>query len=164
MAPKVYRKRPRIYNTPFESGIRSLILLTACYPASLSLYRLVALDYMAVHSADVGGQSSLHPNEESRSAELLVRRKLVGDGLSLMATRGLVDRYATQEGFRYRAGEEAGSFVDCLKSEYSVALKERASWLGSYIVPLHDDDFQHLVHERISAWSSEFHNENGSAL
>ena len=26
------RRRPRIFNTPFETGLRSVVILTACYP------------------------------------------------------------------------------------------------------------------------------------
>src|SRR4051794_19555398 len=120
------RNRPKIFNTAFESGLRSVVLLTACYPTSLPLHKLVILDHLVVHSADVHGPSSLHPEESSRAAEIFVRRGLVSSGLNLMGTRKLVDRSATQAGFQYRAGQEAGSFVDLLKSSYTLGLKTRA--------------------------------------
>jgi hypothetical protein len=155
------RRRPRIFNTPFESGIRSLILLTACFPCQLGLRKLVVLDHLVVHTGDIDGPESLHPQEESRAAELLVRRRLVEAGLALMGTRGLITRHATTEGFRYQAGEEAGTFVDSLQSEYAMALRARADWLSENVVPLSDDALNQLVHRRIDQWAPEFQADNG---
>lgn len=149
-------RRPRVFNTAFESGMRSLILLTSCYPTWLGLSRLAALDYMLVHSGDVEGPPSLHPAEDSRAAELFVRRKLVSTGLSLLGTRGLAQRRATPHGFRYQAGDEAGSFIDLLKSPYFLDLKTRADWLAANIVSMTDEDFEVLVRGRIDQWASEF--------
>lgn len=139
------RRRPRIFNTPFETGLRSVVLLTVCYPEVLGLNRLVVFDHLVVHTDDVGGPDSMHPKDRSRAAEILVRRGLVNSGLSLMQTRGLVARLVTPRGFRYRAGEEAGSFVDMLSSAYMVALKERAEWLIEAINPMTDDALSKLV-------------------
>lgn len=157
------RPKPRIFNTAFESGVRSLILLTACFPLSVGLRRLVVLDHLVVHTGDIDGPESLHPTESSRGAELLVRRGLVNSGLALMGTRGLVVRSATSEGFRYRAGEEAGTFIDLLRSDYSVALKERADWLANEVAPLSDEEIDDLVRSRMNFWDTEFQAEQGAA-
>jgi hypothetical protein len=150
------RRRTRVFNTPFETGLRSVVILTAAYPDSLSLNRLVVFDHLVVHTEDVGGPESMHPKDRSRAAEILVRRGLVQSGLSLMQTRGLVKRLVTPHGFRYRAGEESGSFVDMLSSEYTVALKDRANWLIKAIQPMSDDDLAKLVQSRIDVWEPEF--------
>lgn len=158
------RLKPRIFNTAFESGLRSLILLTACFPTWLGLRRLVVLDHLVVHTGDVDGPASLHPKENSRSAELFVRRRLVSDGLTLLGSRGLITRYATPEGFRFKAGEEAGSFVDLLRSEYTVALKERAAWVTAEIVPLSDYEIDDLVRHRMDRWDSEFQADQSAGI
>lgn len=150
------QRRPRIFNTPFETGLRSVIILTACYPDKLALNRLVVFDHLVVHTEDVGGPKSMHPKNRSRAAEILVRRGLVCTGLSLMQTRGLITRVVTPSGFRYVAGEEAGSFVDMLSSAYMTALKDRAAWLIDHIQPLSDDDLSRLVQSRMDVWEPEF--------
>jgi hypothetical protein len=150
------RRKPRTFNTAFESGIRSLIILTSCYPISVGLHKLVVLDHLVVHSGDVDGPPSLHPPEDSRAAEMLVRRGLVSTGLDLMGTRNLVKRHATSDGFRYEAGEEAGSFVDLLQSQYTVELKIRANWLNERIVPMSDIGMVQLVRDRMDRWATEF--------
>lgn len=150
------RPRPRILNTAFESGIRSLVILTTCFPDRLGIRRIVVLDHLVVHTGDIDGPPSLHPREHSRSAELLVRRGLVSAGLTLMGTRGLIVRSATPDGFRFQAGDEAGSFLDLLQSEYTVALKMRAEWLKAEIVSLSDQEIDDFVKDRIDRWDTEF--------
>jgi hypothetical protein len=150
------QRRPRIFNSPFETGLRSVVILTACYPDALGLNRLVIYDHLVVHTEDVDGPASMHPKDRSRAAEILVRRGLVESGLALMQTRGLVARAMTPAGFRYGAGEEAGSFIDMLSSIYVNALKERAGWLIDNIHPMSDDDLSRLVQSRMDEWEPEF--------
>ena len=149
-------RRTRIFNTPFETGLRSVVILTAAYPDSLGLNRLVVFDHLVVHTEDVGGPDSMHPKDRSRAAEILVRRGLVQSGLSLMQTRGLVERLVTTQGFRYRAGEQSGLFVDTLSSDYMVNLKERSDWLIATIQPMPDEDLAKLVQSRMDVWEPEF--------
>lgn len=166
MTPLSPRSRPRVFNTALESGMRSLVLLTSCYPVRLGLRRLVVLDYLLVHTGDLARldiatpPDSIHPAEDSRAVELLVRRGLVSSGLSLMGTRRLINRYATPEGFRYEAGEEAGTFVDYLRSAYTADLKFRAQWLSDNVVPLADDELDELVRDHLDQWAAEFQADN----
>jgi hypothetical protein len=122
----------------------------------ISLNRLVVFDHLVVHTEDVHGPESMHPKDRSRAAEILVRRGLVNSGLSLMQTRGLVRRVVTKLGFRYQAGEEAGSFVDMLSSTYITVLKDRAGWLIDHIHPMSDDELAGLVQSRMDEWEPEF--------
>lgn len=73
-----------------------------------------------------------------------------------MGTRNLISRYATPQGFRYQAAEDAASFVDLLISKYSLELKVRANWLAENILPLSDDELAALVRGRMDKWTSEF--------
>lgn len=143
----------RLFNTPFETGVRSVVVLTAAFPAELALDQLTALDHLVVHTGDLqDGPDSLHPAEPARAAEMLVRRALVDSGLKLMACKGLVQRRATPNGFRYCAGNDAGSFVDLLSSSYASALKKRAEWLTANIVALPTDEFEDVVASQLERW------------
>ena len=122
----------------------------------LGLNRLVIFDHLVVHTEDIGGPTSMHPKDRSRAAEILVRRRLVESGLGLMGTRGLVARIMTPSGFRYKAGEDAGSFVDTLSSRYMHALKGRAEWLMENIQPLSEEELSRLVQSRMDTWEPEF--------
>lgn len=149
-------QRPVTFNGPLEAGIRAVSILGASYPQSYDLQRLVAFDFLLVHTADVGGPESLHPPTPMHSAELLVRRKLVEQALLLMMTRDLIQRDITPEGFKYIAGENAETFLASLTSTYLSALKERAVWLIGALGGYSDTEFKGVMRRFFDDWVEEF--------
>ena len=149
-------RKPATFNGPLEAGIRAVSILGAAYPQSYDLQRLVAFDYLLVHTADVGGPESLHPPTPMHSAELLVRRKLVENALLLMMTRELVQREITAEGIKYSAGENAATFLASLSSAYLRALKDRADWLVDALGSHTDQDFKGVMRRFFDDWVEEF--------
>lgn len=149
-------RKPVTFNGPLEAGIRAVSILSAAYPQSYDLQRLVAFDYLLVHTADVGGPESLHPPTPMHSAELLVRRKLVEHALLLMMTRELVFREITPEGIKYSAGENAMTFLNSLSSTYLRTLKDRAYWLVDALGSHTDPDFKGVMRRFFDDWVEEF--------
>src|SRR5262245_47156482 len=133
--------KPMTFNGPLEAGIRAVAILGAAYPRAYDLQRLVAFDYLLVHTGDVGGPDSLHPSGRVRCAELLVRRTLVEQALRLMMTRDLVAREVDKEGIKYSAGENAAPFLASLTSSYLQSLKDRAAWLVETVGGVADQEF-----------------------
>lgn len=148
---------PATFNSPLEAGIRAVSILNAAYPQSYDLQRLVAFDYLLVHTADIGGPKSLHPSTPMQSAALLVRRKLVEQALLLMMTRDLIRREVTHDGIRYSAGENALTFLTSLTSNYLVGLRERADWLVEKLGSHTDDNFKGVMRRFFDDWVEEFH-------
>jgi hypothetical protein len=149
-------RKPATFNGPLEAGIRAVSILGAAYPQSYDLQRLVAFDYLLVHTADVGGPESLHPPTPMHSAELLVRRKLIEHALLLMMTRDLVFREITAEGIKYSAGENAATFLSSVSSTYLRALKERAAWLVDALGGYADQEFKGVMRRFFADWVEEF--------
>lgn len=150
------KKKPVTFNGPLEAGIRAVSVLGAAYPRSFDLHRLVAFDYLLVHTGDIGGPDSLHPSAPLQSAELLVRRKLVEQGLLLMMTRELVQRELSSDGIRYRAGENAVPFLSALESLYLTGLKQRAGWLAETFADRPDQEFRNTMRQFFDHWVEEF--------
>ena len=150
------RRKPATFNGPLEAGFRAVAVLSAAHPRSFDLQRLVAFDYLLVHTGDVGGPSSLHPPAPFQSAELLVRRKLVQQALLLMMTRDLVEREFRADGIRYRAGENAIPFLSSLESEYLTALNERAVWLVNALGDHNEQEFRAIMRRFFDHWVEEF--------
>jgi hypothetical protein len=136
--------------------VRAVAVLGAAHPVSFDLQRLVALDYLLVHTGDIGGPASLHPPIPMKSAEFLIRRKLVEQAVLLMMTRDLVNRDASAEGIRYGAGESAAVFLNALQSDYMKALKARASWLVARVGHLSDAEFRGVMRRFFDQWVEEF--------
>jgi hypothetical protein len=145
-----------LFNSTLETGVRAVVILDAAFPRYFDLSHLTWLDHLVVHTADVGGPESLHPNIPQRTGELLVRRRLVEESLDLMRSLHLVEIRATNEGIVYEAREEASAFVETLRSSYGRELKQRAEWLSQYISEMTDEDLAHLIAERVGRWAVEF--------
>ncbi len=144
------------FNSPFETGVRSLVILEAAYPKAHDLHRLVQYDYLTVHSEDAGGPPSLHPPLPLRSNELLVRRNLVERGVLLMASAALVRRVPQPLGFLYSADEAAGPFIANLQAEYLTGVKERADWVVDNFDHLSAEELDRIINRLFEAWTTEF--------
>jgi hypothetical protein len=150
------KSEPTTFNGPLEAGLRAVAILGVGHPRSFDLQRLVAFDYLLVHTGDIGGPSSLHPPAPLQSAELLVRRNLVQRALLLMMTRDLVTRNFDADGIRYCAGENAAPFLASVESEYLKALQERAAWLINFLGDYSDQDFRTFIRKFFDHWVEEF--------
>jgi hypothetical protein len=144
------------FNTPLETGIRSVAILAAAFPQAFDLQRLVAFDYLVVHTSDIGGPQSLHPELPNRSAELLVRRELVERGLLLMVSRGLVSRAATPRGINYSAGDFAETFLKSMQGHYISALRSRAEWVVDHFGRMDEDVFRATLNSSLDRWIEQF--------
>lgn len=144
------------FNSPLETGVRALAILSAVHPASFDLERLVEMDYLVVHSGDVGGPESLHAPLPLRAGELLVRRNLIERGLMLMVGRGLVARSPAPEGILYQATEDAAPFLASLATEYALMLKDRATWAAERFGAMTTAEIRQMTSRFFERWSSQF--------
>src|SRR5438552_3021624 len=128
------------FNSAFEAGVRSVVILTAAFPSTFDLQRLVVFDYLTVHSGDAEGPQSLHPPVPLRSGELLVRRRLIERGLLLMQSRNLVARSFLNSGIFFGATEETEPFLSALSSNYLGQLRLRADWAVKTFGSLNSQD------------------------
>lgn len=145
-----------LFNSGLETGVRTLIVLNAAYPMSFDLTRLTWLDHLVVHTGDINGPKSLHPNLPLRNGEILVRRRLIENGITLMRRLNLIEATPNEHGISYQATEEAYPFVQLMRAKYSVELKNRAEWLIENVCMLDKDAIQNLIAEKLVIWNVEF--------
>jgi hypothetical protein len=144
------------YNTPIETGIRVLMLLSKYAPSGIDLDRLLLLDHGLLHSADFGGPESLHPSVPLRSAELGVKRRNIELGLQVMLRAKLVELSPNAGGFIYRASDEAASFLALMESQYVSRLDSAAEWVTANFGDLQEDaDFRARMAQVRQNWPSE---------
>jgi hypothetical protein len=150
------------FNTPLETGIRMLALLSAASPSECDLQRLSYFDYLVVHSADVqGGPESIHPATPHRSGEFLVRRGLVERSLLLMFSRGLVARMFSNRGILYLSTKLTNPFLEHLEAPYTRLLRERATWVVGRFGEMSDGGLRDYFREHLGQWGAEFIRESG---
>jgi hypothetical protein len=152
---------PELFNSPLETGVRAVVILDAVFPRGFDVGHLTWCDHLVVHTADIGGPESLHPDIPQRTGELLVRRRLVEAGVGLMRRLHMIDAEVGDAGIRFRASEESSAFVEALRSEYATQLRQRAAWLATYLKEHSDDHLAELISNRIGRWAVEFQGEAG---
>jgi hypothetical protein len=145
------------FNGPVEIGLRALCILTTAFPAAYALQRLVVFDYFLVHSDDIeGGPEGLHPRTPHRGGEILVRRGVIQDGLTLYESRGLIERVYRDGGIFFAATDKSADFLDTLSTEYLAGLRDRADWLVDRFGALDDAELDAMVRDHIGTWGAEF--------
>ena len=152
----------RLFNSQLETGIRAIVVLDAAHPMMFDLSQLTWFDHLVVHTRDIGGPESLHPDLPHRSGELLVRRTIIEQSLTLMRRLHLVDIVTDDEGILYQASDEAYSFVELMRSPYARDLKNRAQWLAKNVCTLDPARIKELVADRIGRWDLEFQSDADS--
>lgn len=149
-----------LFNSHLETGMRAVVVLNAAYPRAFDLSQLTWFDHLVVHTSDIGGPKSLHPDVPHRSGELLVRRRLIEESLTLMRRLHLIDVVADERGFVYQASDEAYSFVELMRSKYACELKERAIWLSENVCGLEENKMEKLIVDKLGRWNVEFQHES----
>jgi hypothetical protein len=146
----------QLFNGPLETGIRAMLVLDAVYPLQLDLADLTLLDHLVVHTADVDGPESLHPNLPHRTGEMLVRRQLIERGISLMRRFQMIEVQPLEKGIFYQATDDTSAFAELLRSEYASQLKSRAKWLAENVCILGSEGMRDLAKSKLGRWRVEF--------
>ena len=147
--------QPQLFNTPLEAGVRTLLILDAFAPQAFDLATMSLLDYYIVHTGDAGGPPSLHPEINGRAGEYFVRRRLVEEGLLLMARASLVEQIFTGSGIAFRAHETATAMIDLFGSTYNRRLAEAAQWLAHEADDQGVELFIQSLKDGLERWSHE---------
>jgi hypothetical protein len=145
----------QLFNTPLEAGVRAVLILDAFAPEAFDLAAMSLLDYYIVHTGDVDGPPSLHPELNARAGEYFVRRHLVEEGLLLMARASLVEQVFTSSGIAFRAHETATAMIDLLGSAYNRRLAQAARWLSDEAATQGVEPFLRRLRDGLDRWSHE---------
>lgn len=149
--------RANPFNSPLETGLRSICILESKIDLDFDLQHMLAFDHLVVHSGDVSdGPTSLHIESQSRNGELLVRRPIVESGLLLMESKGLVSRIFKDDGIRYAATDFSVTFLNSLTSKYIKELRERALWAVNLFHSIEGDFFAEIFNVAFDRWTTEF--------
>lgn len=145
------------FNSPLEAGIRAISILECAHPQAYDLQRLVTFDYLVVHTGEIGGPESLHPTLPLSQAEILVRRKLIEDGILLMMSYNLIERIVDGNGITYRAGDLAATFVSSITAPYLKTLHDCSTWVTEEFGQMDDKTLKETMKEYFDAWIEQFH-------
>lgn len=159
---EIKKRKPSTFNSPLEAGVRAVSILECAYPEAYDLQRLVTFDYLVVHTGEIGGPASLHPKLPLSQTEILVRRKLVEDGLLLMMSHKLIERNVELTGITYRAGEYSSTLLSSITSPYLTNLYDRSHWVVEAFGDMSDILLKEQMKTYFDAWIEEFQSAHSS--
>lgn len=154
-------RNTKVFNSSLEMGLRSLFLLAEVYPKGCDLQRLVYYDYLLVHSGDAPqGPKSIHPQIPHRSTEILVKRDLVKNGLTLMNSKQLISAKFEKAGIVYYGTELTKPFLSYQKSDYANSLRDTAKWVVETFHGYSDKKLSQYISNNLDVWGGEFSRES----
>src|SRR5688500_14441367 len=120
----------KLFNTPVEIGLRCLFLLNQFKPMSLSIDKMIILDYFLIHAGDVSKeQKSIHPKYPFRSGEIVVKRELLVNALKLLISKELAGVKFCSTGIEYEITDIGCTALQYFESDYSVEIKMVSEWV-----------------------------------
>lgn len=152
-------KATPLFNSSLEVGLRALIILSTAMEEQFSLQRLIYFDYFLIHSKDIGVEEaplSLHPNTPHRFGEIIVRRRAMQEGLSLMYSKSLIEILYDNQGISYIATKISYPFLNLFQTKYYNSLKENAQWVTKYFEECSDEELGLFVNANVKKWGGEF--------
>ena len=108
-----------IFNTPFESGLRALLILYSNDSEGLTIDRIVAYDFMTIYGGELGlSERNLHGINHYSFSELSSKRTICSEGVKCFVLDGLISFIQNKEGFIYSLTPAGKQYVEKLESNY----------------------------------------------
>ncbi|MBS4178774.1 ABC-three component system middle component 2 [Lederbergia citrea] len=155
------KRNINVFNTPLEIGLRALIILNELAHEAIDLNRLVIYDYFVIHSSDFDKSlKSLHPPIPHRSGELIIKRKVMQEGIHLMYSRELLDIEYTPKGIYYKANVITSAFINYLNTAYALDISKHSKLVIDKFNSYSDEELNLYINENLQKWGSEFTKES----
>jgi hypothetical protein len=147
-----------LFNTPTETGLRCLMLLTVQEGAEYDIDRLIYFDYFLLYPSDspLNINNNLHSKTPYRAGELAVKRNLLSNGLLLMIKKGLIDIIYADKGVCYRATSVAKPFLSYFQTRYFLKLKNNAELITNELKNYSQQELEVFINSHIGTWGAEF--------
>ncbi len=108
-----------LYNTPFESGLRTLLILFSDDSNGMTIDRIVAYDFMTIYGGELGiSEINLHGINHYSFSELSTKRTICSEGIKAFVLDGLITIKQSKKGFIYSLTTEGKRYVEKLESNY----------------------------------------------
>lgn len=112
---------PKLFNTPFEAGLRTMLILYSSDSQGMTLDRIVTYDFITLYGHDFAvSQTNLHGTNPFNFSELSAKRTACSEGIKSFVLDGLIAVTQTQRGFLYSITPIGREYVQNLESDYKL--------------------------------------------
>lgn len=146
---------PRLYNSPLELGIRSLIILNFLNKQT-EIETLMYLDYLSLNTKDIDGPESLHPPIPHRGVQVYARKEILSKGIIILISKQLIDVVPTNKGICYQINRTGNKFLEFFTSVYFEELKFRVKWVVEKFNTFSNSELNEFINNRLDMWGGEF--------
>ena len=157
----IFKLNRNVFNTPLEVGLRVLNMLNELKSVPIDINRLIIYDYFVLHANDFNeNYESLHPAIPHRTGEIIIKRKIIQEGIQLMYAKDLIDIKYTENGIYYSANELTSAFLNYFDSTYETELIKNAQIVINEFKYYSEQKLSEYVNDNLSNWGSEFSRES----
>lgn len=111
--------KDKLFNSPFEMGLRIIILLAESPREKFSVDRIIGLDFISCYAADFGmPYANLHGDNGYRYGEIAGRRILVQEAVKKLVTQGLID-VTVDRGYMFSISKSGKKYAGSLNTDYA---------------------------------------------
>lgn len=148
----------KLFNTPLELGIRCLMILAESteFDQKVDLHRLMYLDHLILNTGDIGAIESLHAPVPNRGVQVYAKHNLIQSGISVIASKNLIDISIETDGFYYRINDNGIKFLNYFESKYAKKLSHRIKWTLSEFGNLPTGEIKTFIDTNLGSWGGEF--------
>ncbi len=118
--------RNNLFNSPFETSLRILLLLSVNDNKYYSLEKILCIDFITCYSEDYGfNHHNLHGINHYKLSEISNRRKLIQTSIKDLVVKGLITPIINN-GYIFAISKQGENYINSLTSTYSREYKEIA--------------------------------------
>ena len=108
-----------LFNTPFETGLRAMLILSIIKSKGVTLDRIFAYDFMTIYGKDFElSDWNIHGDSSYNFSELSSKRSLCSKGIKMFVLEGLITVNLTAGGFLYKLTASGCKYIRTLESDY----------------------------------------------
>lgn len=139
----------KLFNSPFDAGLRCLLLLSCISPTAATIDRISAYDFITMYSKDFGiSPKNLHGDSTFNFSELASKRANCSDGIKEFALIGLISINLTNKGFTYTINNQGKKYVKILSSDYAFQYLSIAREVNAKFSNLSDEEILNFINKK----------------
>ena len=110
-----------LFNTPFETGLRAMLILSIIRSGGMTIDRLSAYDFMTIYGRDFEvSDGNLHGDNSYSFSELSSKRSVCSEGIKMFVLDGLIAVNRTEGGFLYKLTAAGRKYIgETVHKKYS---------------------------------------------
>ena len=131
----------KLFNSPFDAGLRCLLLLSCISPSAATIDRISAYDFITMYSKDFGiSRKNLHGDSTFNFSELASKRVNCSDGL--------ISINRTNKGFTYSINDQGKKYVKTLSSDYAIQYLSISREVNTKFSNLSDEEILNFINKK----------------